>query len=253
MTAQRSQWQRFLAVDEAARSPRRIRWTIGSPSSRMARSSSSAAKWNWGTGVKTALAQIVAEELDVPFERIQMVMGDTALTPDEGYTAGSTRFESGGLRAAPRQRRGAPALLELASDRLDAAIDELTVRDGTVISVTYHPDRDDHLRRAGWAAGNSSADHRDGAAQTAGRVSHRRPADPARRPAPQSQRRAELRPGRARARHAPCPGRAPTESRRQVSCRSTQIRCEMPRSCVWAISSASWPSARRRPCARRRS
>src|SRR5512135_2563133 len=42
-----------------------------------------------GTGVRTALAQIVAEELDVPFGRVRMVMGDTALTPDEGYTAGS--------------------------------------------------------------------------------------------------------------------------------------------------------------------
>ncbi|HEY9528509.1 MAG TPA: molybdopterin cofactor-binding domain-containing protein, partial [Anaerolineales bacterium] len=42
-----------------------------------------------GTGVRTALAQIVAEELDVPLARVRMVMGDTALTPDEGYTAGS--------------------------------------------------------------------------------------------------------------------------------------------------------------------
>src|SRR5678815_775142 len=42
-----------------------------------------------GTGVRTALAQIVAEELDVPVERVRMVMGDTARTPNEGYTAGS--------------------------------------------------------------------------------------------------------------------------------------------------------------------
>src|SRR5215468_3737279 len=55
-----------------------------------------------GTGVRTALAQIVAEELDVAFERVHMVMGDTALTPDEGYTAGSmTIYMSGGaLRQA---------------------------------------------------------------------------------------------------------------------------------------------------------
>ncbi len=42
-----------------------------------------------GTGTRTALTQIVAEELDVPFERVRLVMGDTARTPDEGYTAGS--------------------------------------------------------------------------------------------------------------------------------------------------------------------
>jgi len=93
-----------------------------------------------GTGIQTALAQIVAEELDVPFERVKMVMGDTERTPDEGYTAGSTSIEYGGyaLRMASAEARR--ALLELASDRLDAAIDELTVRDGTV-SVSYHPER----------------------------------------------------------------------------------------------------------------
>src|SRR5512144_221796 len=60
-----------------------------------------------GTGVKTALAQIVAEELDVPVERINMVMGDTALTPDEGYTAGSTTIQFGGyaLRQASAEAR----------------------------------------------------------------------------------------------------------------------------------------------------
>ena len=93
-----------------------------------------------GTGVRTALAQIVAEELDVPLERIQMVMGDTALSPDEGYTAGSMTVRLGGLalrQAAAEARR---TLLEMASDRLDAALDELTVDDG-VVRVTHHPDR----------------------------------------------------------------------------------------------------------------
>jgi CO/xanthine dehydrogenase Mo-binding subunit len=82
----------------------------------------------------------VAEELDVSFERIKMVMGDTERTPDEGYTAGSTSIESGGyaLRMASAEARS--ALLELASDRLDAAMDELTVSDGTV-SVSHHPER----------------------------------------------------------------------------------------------------------------
>ena len=93
-----------------------------------------------GTGIKTALAQIVAEELDVPFNHVKMVMGDTALTPDEGYTAGSTSIEYGGhaLRQASAEAR--LALLELASERLDAAVDELIVSDG-VVSVSHHPDR----------------------------------------------------------------------------------------------------------------
>jgi nicotinate dehydrogenase subunit B len=93
-----------------------------------------------GTGVQTALAQIVAEELDVPIERVQMVMGDTARTPDEGITAGSTTIRFGGFALRHASAEARRVLLELASDRLDAAPDELVIRDG-VISVSHHPAR----------------------------------------------------------------------------------------------------------------
>src|SRR5262249_1818815 len=82
----------------------------------------------------------VAEELDVPFERIHMVMGDTARTPDEGFTAGSQTIKMGGgalRRAAAEARR---ALLDMASERLDASLHEFVVRDG-VIAVSHHPDQ----------------------------------------------------------------------------------------------------------------
>jgi nicotinate dehydrogenase subunit B len=91
-----------------------------------------------GTGVRTALAQIAAEELDVPIERVRMVMGDTARTPDEGYTAGSKTIELGGYAVRQASAEARRALLEMASDRLDAAVDELVVCDG-VISVSHHP------------------------------------------------------------------------------------------------------------------
>ncbi len=91
-----------------------------------------------GTGVQTALAQIVAEELDVPIERVRMVMGDTARTPDEGITAGSTTIKFGGFALRHASAEARRALLEMASERLDAALDELVVRDG-VISVSHHP------------------------------------------------------------------------------------------------------------------
>ncbi|MGE5123883.1 MAG: molybdopterin cofactor-binding domain-containing protein, partial [Acidobacteriaceae bacterium] len=93
-----------------------------------------------GQGVRTALAQIVAEELDVPFERVQMVMGDTARTPDEGYTAGSMTIMSSGdaLRQAAAEAR--LAMLEMATEQLDATLDELVVNDG-VIQVRQRPER----------------------------------------------------------------------------------------------------------------
>ena len=93
-----------------------------------------------GTGVRTALAQIVAEELDLPLERVQMVMGDTALTPDEGYTAGSMTISSSGtsLRLAAAEARR--AMLEMASEQLDAGLEELSLRDGA-ITVEHDPQR----------------------------------------------------------------------------------------------------------------
>lgn len=93
-----------------------------------------------GTGVRTALAQIVAEELDVPIENIHMVMGDTQRTPDEGYTAGSMTINSSGtaLRNAAAQARH--ILLELAARRLAAQLDQLKVQAG-VISIIQDPQR----------------------------------------------------------------------------------------------------------------
>ncbi len=85
-----------------------------------------------GTGVRTALAQIVAEELDVSIERIRMVMGDTARTPNEGYTAGSMTVKSSGMtlrRAAATARQ---LLLEMAAAELGASPDELTIHDGVI-------------------------------------------------------------------------------------------------------------------------
>ena len=49
-----------------------------------------------GQGIVTAIAQIAAEELDVPLERLAIVAGDTARAPDEWYTAGSQSIEVGG-------------------------------------------------------------------------------------------------------------------------------------------------------------
>ena len=93
-----------------------------------------------GTGVRTALAQIVAEELEVSLKRVSMVMGDTERTPDEGYTAGSMTISSSGtaLRNAAAEARR--LLLKMAAERLEARLDELAVQDG-MISLIRHPER----------------------------------------------------------------------------------------------------------------
>jgi len=98
-------------------------------------------KVDLGTGVETALAQIVAEELDVPFNKVHMVSLDTAKAIDQGVTAGSRTIE----RAGPQLRQAAAAakqeLLKLASQRLGSPVESLSVTSGVVSAgskkVTY--------------------------------------------------------------------------------------------------------------------
>jgi len=89
-------------------------------------------KVDLGTGIETALAQIVAEELDVPFKKIKMDVGDTAKTINQDGTWGSRTIERGG----PQLRQAAAAarqeLLKLASKRLGSPIEKFTVNDGVV-------------------------------------------------------------------------------------------------------------------------
>jgi nicotinate dehydrogenase subunit B len=95
-------------------------------------------KVDLGTGARTALAQLAAEELDVAFGRIEMVMGDTATTPDQWLTAGNLTIFQGGSelrRAAASARR---ALVERAAQRLGVPASELTVEDG-VVRVKANP------------------------------------------------------------------------------------------------------------------
>jgi nicotinate dehydrogenase subunit B len=85
-----------------------------------------------GTGTETALAQFVAEELDVPINRIHVVMGDTRLTPDQGKTTASLNMVRGSqpLRVAAAEARA--ALVALAAQRLGVAAADLEVSDGVV-------------------------------------------------------------------------------------------------------------------------
>jgi CO/xanthine dehydrogenase Mo-binding subunit len=89
-------------------------------------------KVDLGTGVQTALAQIVAEELDVPFRNVKIVQGDTALTPDQGPTFGSLSIQIGGVQIRNAAAMARNALLELAATRLGIKPDELTIADGVV-------------------------------------------------------------------------------------------------------------------------
>ena len=87
-------------------------------------------KVDLGTGVSTALRQIVAEELDVPIARIALVQGDTLLTPDQGNTWGSLTIQLGGMQLRQAAAAARQALLAEAAKKLGTS--ELTVAAGVI-------------------------------------------------------------------------------------------------------------------------
>jgi nicotinate dehydrogenase subunit B len=89
-------------------------------------------KVDLGTGVATALPQIVAEELDVPLRMIRLVQGDTQLTPDQGTTWGSLSIQVGGMQLRNAAAAAKAVLLEEAAKRLGARKEDLKVTDGVV-------------------------------------------------------------------------------------------------------------------------
>ena len=88
-------------------------------------------KVDLGTGIGTALTQIVAEELDVPLARIQVVEGDTALTPAQGKTWGSLSIQNGGVQIRQAAATARQALLQEAAKRLGVPVEDLSVERGT--------------------------------------------------------------------------------------------------------------------------
>jgi nicotinate dehydrogenase subunit B len=85
-----------------------------------------------GQGVTTALAQIAAEELDLPLARLRIISGDTEKAPNEGVTSGSQSIEYSGvaLRLAGAQVR--EILVDLAAKRLGVDAATLSVTDGVI-------------------------------------------------------------------------------------------------------------------------
>ena len=92
-------------------------------------------KIEMGQGVITSLAQMLADELDVPLDSIDMVMGDTDLCPWDMGTFGSmsTRFFGPPLRAAGAEARA--VLIELASERLNVPVSRLKTEAGVVFDT----------------------------------------------------------------------------------------------------------------------
>ncbi len=91
-------------------------------------------KVDLGTGTRTALAQMAADELDLPFERITMVMGDTGTTPDQWMTGANLTVAQGGTELRKACATARNALVERASAKLGLPAAELITVDGKVVA-----------------------------------------------------------------------------------------------------------------------
>ena len=97
-------------------------------------------KTDLGQGTGTAFRQIMADELDMPYDKTSCVMGNTDVTVDQGGSGGSDALQTDGYpmrRVAAEARR---VLLEMASARLGVPVAQLVVSDG-VVSVAADPSK----------------------------------------------------------------------------------------------------------------
>jgi CO/xanthine dehydrogenase Mo-binding subunit len=89
-------------------------------------------KIDGGQGLETAIAQMVAEEIDVPWQRVRMVMGDTGLTVDIGGATAGNGVRQGGMIMRQTAAEARRLLIAMAGKKLDLAPAELTASEGVV-------------------------------------------------------------------------------------------------------------------------
>jgi CO/xanthine dehydrogenase Mo-binding subunit len=96
-------------------------------------------KVDLGQGLRIAIRQMAAEELGIDVEKIKYVEGDTALTPDQGRTSGSSGIARGGVQIRQAAATARKALIEMAAQRLGTKPDDLVVREGQVVPKSGGP------------------------------------------------------------------------------------------------------------------
>jgi nicotinate dehydrogenase subunit B len=85
-----------------------------------------------GTGIATAISQIVADELDVPVASVRVDDADTSNTPDQGYTAGSASLSTGAIPVRQAAAEARLAVLDLAAAHFGVPAANLVTAGGAV-------------------------------------------------------------------------------------------------------------------------
>jgi nicotinate dehydrogenase subunit B len=89
-------------------------------------------KMDMGQGLYVSIGQMVAEELDVAFERVTVFMADTRTSVNQGGASGSTGIQRGGVQMRAAAAEARRVLVEMAAQKLGLPADDLTVTDGVV-------------------------------------------------------------------------------------------------------------------------
>ena len=97
-------------------------------------------KMDMGHGLFVAIAQMVAEELDVPFKAVTVFMGDTATSVNQGGASGSTGIQLGGKQMRMAAAEARRVLVEMAAEKLNTPADQLIVVNG-VVSAAFNRDK----------------------------------------------------------------------------------------------------------------
>lgn len=88
-----------------------------------------------GLGLDTSIAQIVAEELSLPADRVEVVMGDTLLTPNQGGASASSSIRWGALALRNAAAQARSALIAAGAQRLGVAPADILFHDGLVMAA----------------------------------------------------------------------------------------------------------------------
>lgn len=89
-------------------------------------------KTDMAQGLFTAIGQMVAEELDVPYKAVTVIMGNTATSVNQGGSSGSTGIQFGGKQMRMAAAEARRVLVEMAAAKIGLPADQLTVTDGVV-------------------------------------------------------------------------------------------------------------------------
>jgi nicotinate dehydrogenase subunit B len=95
-------------------------------------------KMELGQGIRTAIMQVAAEELNTDPGLVEVNLAETNVTPDEGYTAGSRSIETSAMSVRYAAATAREKLLKLASGKLNVPASGVELKNGVIRSGESH-------------------------------------------------------------------------------------------------------------------